>query len=223
MRMRKKKNLETRVEESGENLLFREPSFFYKREDKECAYLLNLKEIFANDNPVVMEIGCGKGGLIKQLALSHPSLNFIGVEKITNVIISAMENGKGIKNLKFLNCDAQNLAFFLEKNSIEKILLNFSCPFPKKQYANRRLTNGKFLEIYKKICVPNFTIEQKTDSLDFFEYSLSEYEKSGFKIVEKTYDLYAEKEFEDKKVFKTEFEENFVEKGLPVRYVKVKF
>lgn len=223
MRMRKKKNLETRVEESGENLLFREPSFFYKREDKEYAYLLNLKEIFANDNPVVMEIGCGKGGLIKRLATAHPELNFIGVEKITNVIISAMENGKGIKNLKFLNCDAQNLVFFLEKNAIEKILLNFSCPFPKKQYANRRLTNGKFLEIYKKICVHNFTIEQKTDSLDFFEYSLSEYEKSGFEIVEKTYDLYAEKGFEDKKIFKTEFEENFVEKGLPVRYVKVKF
>ncbi len=220
MRMRRKKNLEPRVEES-DNLLYREPSFFYKREDKEYAYKLDLKEAFGNDNPVVMEIGCGKGGCLKETALAHPELNFLGVERITNVIISALENGKGVKNLKFLNCDAQNLVFFLEKNSIEKILLNFSCPFPKKQYANRRLTNGKFLEIYKKICVPNFTIEQKTDSLDFFEYSLFEYAEKGFEVVEKTYDLYSESGFEEQKLYKTEFEKNFVEQGKPVRYVKV--
>ncbi len=219
MRMRRKKNLETRVEQT-DNLLFREPERFFTMDNKED-YKLDLKKIFGNSNPVYLEIGCGKGGLLKEMALNNPEINFIGVEKITNVMVSALENGKGINNLKFINCDAQNLSFILTENSIKKIMLNFSCPFPKKTYANRRLTNEKFLEIYKKICCHDFTIEQKTDSLDFFEYSLSEYEKCGYKIVEKSYDLYAEKSFSDKKIYRTEFENSFIAQNKPIRYVKV--
>ncbi len=219
MRMRRKKNLETRVEQT-DNLLFREPERFFTMDNKED-YKIDLKKVFGNSNPVYLEIGCGKGGLLKEMALNNPEINFIGVEKITNVMVSALENGKGINNLKFINCDAQNLSFILTENSIKKIMLNFSCPFPKKTYANRRLTNEKFLEIYKKIGCHDFTIEQKTDSLDFFEYSLLEYEKCGYKILEKSYDLYAEKDFSDKKIYRTEFEEYFISQKKPIRYAKL--
>ncbi len=148
MRMRRKKNLETRVEQT-DNLLFREPERFFTMENKED-YKIDLKRVFGNFNPVYLEIGCGKGGLLKEMALNNPEINFIGVEKITNVMVSALENGKGINNLKFINCDAQNLSFILTENSIKKIMLNFSCPFPKKTYSNRRLTNEKFWKYIKK-------------------------------------------------------------------------
>lgn len=219
MRMRRKKNLEERVEQT-DNLLFREPERFFTMENKE-KYKIDINSVFGNANPVYLEIGCGKGGLLKEMALNNPEINFIGIEKITNVMVSALENGKGISNLKFINCDAQNLPFILNDSSVKKIMLNFSCPFPKKTYANRRLTNSKFLEIYKKIGCCDFTIEQKTDSLDFFEYSLSEYEKCGYRVIEKSYDLYAENNFADKKIFRTEFENSFISQNKPIRYVKV--
>lgn len=221
MRMRKKSNLEKRVDKFTENLLVHEDPSSYKREDKESAFKLDLSTVFKNNNPIHLEIGCGKGDFIKGLSENYPKINYIGVERITNVIITALEKCEVLENVKFLNCDAQNLDWYLPTSSIEKIYLNFSCPFPKKAYANRRLTNKKFLEIYKKICIPNFTIEQKTDSVDFFNYSLEQYELAGYKVLFKTYDLYSEDGLENVKKHQTEFEKKFVSQGKKICYCLV--
>ena len=221
MRMRKKSNLEKRVDKFTDILLVHEDPSSYKREDKETIYKLDLAQVFKNENSIHLEIGCGKGDFIKGLATQNSNINYIGVERITNVIITALEKCENTQNVKFLNCDAQNLSWYLPNNSIEKLYLNFSCPFPKKAYANRRLTNRKFLEIYKNICKPNFIIEQKTDSVDFFNYSLEEYESCGYKVLYKTYDLYSEIGLEEVKKHQTEFEKNFVSQGKKICYCKV--
>ena len=79
------------------------------------------------------------------------------------------------------------------------------------------------MELYKKICKPNFTIEQKTDNDDFFEYSLEEYEKSGFEIVKISRDLHSEgADFEQEKAYQTQYEQKFMGLGKNINYVQVR-
>ena len=222
MRLRKKKNLEEKVELVANNLIGKDCYGFYKLQDK-TPYMLDLTKIFKSDR-VELEIGCGKGDFLFKKATDNKDINYIGVEMLINVLVDALELvPKDYTNLKYLNINAQHLHWFLPENSIDKIYLNFSCPYPKKSYANHRLTNVKFLEIYKKICKPNFTIEQKTDNDDFFEYSLEEYEKAGFEIVKISRDLHNEKSgFEEEKLYQTQYEQKFMSFGKNINYVKVK-
>jgi len=223
MRLRKKKYLQERVDAVAENLVGKDCYGFYKLEDK-SSYMLNYNKIFSSGKEVHLEIGCGKADFLLEKSADFKNVNFIGVEKLINVLVDALERvPSGIKNLKFLNIDAQNVEHFIPSGSVQKIYLNFSCPYPKKQYANHRLTNSKFLEIYKKICVPNFTIEQKTDNDTFFEYSLQEYEKSGFEIVKITRDLHEEKDFSEEKKYLTQYEKKFMSLGKNINFVKVRY
>ena len=90
-------------------------------------------QLFGNHNPVCLEIGCGMGKFAIEYALAHPDKNIIAVERLTKVAISAVEKAcrLKVKNLRFLVQNAEFLPHFVKPNSIEKIFLNFSCPYPK--------------------------------------------------------------------------------------------
>ena len=222
MRLRRKKNLEEKVEVVRANLLARDGDDFYKRKDKDTAFKIDIKNIFPSGK-INLEIGCGKGTFVTEMAKKYSDQNFIGVEKLTNVIYSALEKHENIEpNLKFINCDAQNLLCFLPSGTISKIYLNFSCPYPKNAYANRRLTNQKFLKIYEILGDENLTIEQKTDSDGLYEYSLEEFEKQGWEIVDKCFDIYADDRYGYLREIQTEFEQKFVSLGFPIHYIKAK-
>ena len=215
MRMRKKKNLETRLSGCEKNLIS------IKSDDLNCVTAIEKKEyfdfqeIFGNGNPVELEIGCGKGGFICQLAKLHPEKNYIAVEKTGNVIVSACERAirENLDNIVFVKGGAEYLPKYLPENSIDHIYLNFSCPYPKKRYENHRLTNGRFLELYKMFLSPDGRIFQKTDNMHFFEYSLSEFSKHGFAIENVSLDLH-NSDFEGNIV--TEYEKRFSELGQPI-------
>ena len=81
---------------------------------------------------------------------------------------------------------------YLPEHSVKQIILNFSCPFPKKTYANRRLTSKNYLELYKRLLVKDGIISQKTDNLDFFEWSIESFAQNGFETFDVTYDLPAD-------------------------------
>ncbi len=202
--MRKKKHLDERIAKRN-NLYILENYDFYKQKDKQPDYL-DYKTLFGNDNPVEMEIGCGKGKFIVETARRNPDVNYIAVEKLSNVIVSAAELAEGLSNLVFLNLSAENLEFFIKKDSIRRIYLNFSCPYPKNTYANRRLTNPKFLKIYKNILVKDGFIRQKTDNVPFFEYSIECFKEFGYDISELTYDLHNAPNDE----ITTEYEDKFI-------------
>lgn len=215
MRMRRKKNLESRLEDCKEILLkieSEDKNFKTAIEDKTY---LNYNEIFGNDNPVHMEIGCGKGQFAYEIARQNPDINFLAVEKTANVIVQACEKAlKGeLKNLFFINGSAEYLPKFIPDGTIEKIYLNFSCPFPKKKYANHRLTNRSFLAIYDKMLIDNGVIYQKTDNMHFFEYSISEFSEYGMKIRNVSLDLH-NSDFEGNIV--TEYEKRFSDLGQPI-------
>lgn len=215
MRMRRKSRLDERITECGEHLLITEGCDFYKKPEQEKYDIIDLKKVFGNDNPVMLEIGCGKGGFAFKIAEKYPEINFIAVEKISNVIIEACEKAdrEKPKNLRFMNVAAENLLYYLGEHSISVIFLNFSCPYPKYTYRNRRLTYFRYLDIYKKLLIQGGEIRLKTDNRGFFEFSLQSLSENGFILKNITLDLHAGDLTDN---IETEYEKMFVAEGKPI-------
>lgn len=214
MRMRRKKNLETRLENCREYLLDvpREKYEYGKTPEK---HLVDYDRIFGNNNPIRLEIGCGKGQFAMEIAERNPQINFIAVEINENVIVQACEKAKReqLQNLRFMRIGAETLDLYIPEHSVELIYLNFSCPFPKKRQAKHRLTHESFLEIYKKVLTPDGQIHQKTDNMLLFEFSICEFSKCGFILKNVSLDLHSSG-FEGNIV--TEYEKRFSSLGQPI-------
>ncbi len=215
MRMRKKKYLDQRLEAVSDILYisdFEDRNFNTAIKEKEY---LNLENWFQSSKPIYLEIGCGKGKFACEFAKAHPDINLLAVEKSGNVIVEACEHAKreNIENLKFLKCGAEYLEKYLKGKSVERIFLNFSCPFPKSGYATHRLTHSRFLEIYKRLLKAGGEIHQKTDNMHFFEFSLEQLSGSGFALKNVSLDLH-NSGFEDN--IMTEYEQRFVSLGQPI-------
>lgn len=214
MRMRRKKHLEDKLSLCTNLITVPPVTRDYRLEIKEKTYI-DFTGIFHNYNPLQMEIGCGKGKFICELAKRNPDINYIAIEVNPNVLCGAcmlaLENN--ISNVIFIKCGAEILTKYIRPSSIDRIYLNFSCPFPKNAYENRRLTNVRFLEIYKEILSAAGDIHQKTDNMGFFEYSLEQYSLAGFKLRNVSLDLH-NSGFEDNIV--TEYEKRFSEQGFRI-------
>lgn len=216
-----KKHLEERLAECGDILLAREGDGFFKlSEDERKKYQIDLRAVFGNDNPVCLEIGCGKGAWAIESAKLHPNINYIALEKLSNVIVVACEQAcmSELANLRFLNIRAENLDSYLPPHSVDEIALNFSCPFPKKTYANRRLTSSYFLALYKRLLKEGGLISQKTDDADFFQWSIESYEEHGYEVYDICYDLPADASGN----IVTEYEAKFRAIGKPIYALKAK-
>ena len=217
MRMRKKRHLEPRMQRCAAVLLARgKPCKNLKEAAENYRFLLDHAEVFGNDNPVELEIGCGNGGFLLEKAKCEPHVNFLAVELCTNVILTAMERtvAAGLPNVRFLNIPAEILECYIPARSVQKIYLNFSTPLPEKSREKQRLTSPRFLKIYKTLLVEGGKIEQKTDSAAFFDYSLSQFEAAGFSVEDVTRDLHNSAYAKDNIV--TEYEANFISQGKPI-------
>ncbi|MCD8049926.1 MAG: tRNA (guanosine(46)-N7)-methyltransferase TrmB [Clostridia bacterium] len=199
MRMRTRKHLGERMEECGELFI-----------DIEKA---PEGEFFTH--PLHLEIGCGKGRFITELAAQNPEIHYIAAEMIDNVLVLAAEKAKAaeLENVRFVSGNVKNLALWLPEGSVDRIYLNFSDPWPKKGHAKRRLTHKNFLDLYKRILVPNGEIHFKTDNLPLFEFSIQSFEENGFELSEVTYDLH-NSGFEGN--IMTEYEERFSGMGFKI-------
>ncbi len=216
MRMRKKKNLESRMQNVSEYVILHENTNRFRLPESERYAFLDLNKIFNNDNPLYLEIGCGKGTFITEMAKRNPNCNYIGVEILANVIVMAgeMAKSKNLSNVKFFNMGAELLQYFLKENTVSGIYLNFSCPYPKKQYENHRLTYKYFLDIYKKLMVDGARIYLKTDNVGFFDYSINSLTENGFTLENVTRDLYSTPFISQN--IATEYETKFVAQGIKI-------
>lgn len=217
MRLRLKSNLWERMEACSDWLLDRECGNNARVAAENPKYI-NFEKVFRNTNPVCLEIGCGKGKFAIEYALSHPEQNILAVERLSNVIVSGAERAKelNLSNVRFLVQNAEFLPHFLPDSSVSKVFLNFSCPFPKKTYRNRRLTHVKFLDMYERLLVDGGIVEQKTDNSDFFDFSLESYAERGWEILFLTRDLYGGDVSDN---IATEYERRFVSQGMPINKV----
>jgi len=187
------------------------------------------KHIFANENPVFVEIGCGKGGFIAETARRNPNINFIGLEREKMVIVSGArqirelsENGEEIGNVRFLCFDAANLSDIFDEGEIGRIYLNFSDPWHRrKKWAKRRLTHRNFLKNYKALLSGNKEIHMKTDNRILFEFSLNEFAAMGWGLKNISLDLHNSGFAKENVV--TEYEAKFSAKGMPIFRLEASF
>lgn len=228
MRMRKKRNFEARMEACGDLLIAKGANGILNMKEAAENYraLVNFEGVFGTDRkdlPVALEIGCGKGGFVIALAKEQPNVNFIALEKMSNVILTPLEEVKkeGLENIRFLNIRAECIPCYIPEGSLDTIYLNFSTPLPKLGYATQRLTHRNFVEIYKKLLKKGGKIIQKTDDRDFFEFSLEEYKACGLRLENVTYNLHENGNPEWNIV--TEYEAKWVERGLPIHRVEAVF
>ena len=215
MRMRKKKYLNERLDAVKGLILdtdLEERDFEKAIQTKDY---FDFEELFGNSNPVHLEIGCGKGQFIVEMAARCPDINFIAVEKERNVIVAAVEKVEKaeLTNVRFIAGCAEYLPRFIPEHSIERIYLNFSCPYPKEKYKKHRLTHRFFLNIYRQLLKEDGDIHQKTDNMHFFEFSLQEFSQEGFGLYNVSLDLY-NSDFEGNIV--TEYEKRFSDLGQPI-------
>lgn len=190
----------------------------------ECNYLVKnpkdykglWQDVFGNEAPLHLEIGMGKGDFIYKMALTYPHINFIGIEKYSNVLARAIKKyPNGLPNLRIINMDALDLGevFFKE---IDTIYLNFSDPWPKKRWASRRLTSEVFLRIYDDLFGSKKTVIMKTDNINLFAYSLVSLSNYGYVLKEVSLDL----EHSEIPNVLTEYEHKFQALGVKINYLQ---
>lgn len=212
MRMRRKKNRDARFDNCIDIAVLNPENHKGK-----------WNELFGNSNPVHVEIGCGKGGFILELARRNPEINYVAIEKCLDVIILAMEKIKAaeIKNVKFYCGDANTLTDIFDDGEVERVYLNFSDPWKKSKQAKRRLTYVTFLEKYKQILTGDGQVHFKTDNRPLFDFSLEQFEEFGANVSELTFDLH-NSEYNENNIM-TEYEKNFSEKGFTINRCVVSF
>lgn len=204
MRMRKKKNVDQRLERCG-SYFVSEPQNFKGKWSEE----------FCNSNPIHLEIGCGKGGFVAGMAELHPDINFVAAEICIDAMVIAVEKvcEKELKNVRFVNIDAKMLTEYFEDGECGRIYLNFSDPWPKSGHYKRRLTYKDFLELYRQVLCNDGEIHFKTDNTKLFEFSLASFSQNGFKMKNISLDLH-NSNFEGNVM--TEYEKRFSEMGQPI-------
>lgn len=181
------------------------------------------QEIFGNDNPLRIEIGCGKGDFIVGTASAEPNVNFLAIERVSDVLVTAAEKVKSseLSNVRVCCVDAKELAEIFQEGSVDRIYLNFSDPWPKSRHEKRRLTYKSFLEIYKRILKKDGAVFFKTDNRALFDFSLEEFTAFGMRIEKLTYDLH-NSEYAEGNVM-TEYEKRFSAMGVPINRAEVYF
>ena len=193
-----------------ENVLTTNEHLVHNPED----YKGKWNEYFGNNNPIYVEIGCGKGKFIVQNASENPDINFIGIERQTTIMaIAARKTSSEMKNIALIRGDAETLEDLFSPEELSRIYLNFSDPWPKKRWAKRRLTHRHFLEIYKSLLKKDKEIFLKTDNTVFFESSLNEFCETGWRLSNISLDLH-NSGYEGN--IMTEYEERFSGLGPPI-------
>lgn len=184
------------------------------------------RENFTNkENPLFLELGCGKGRFISKIAVKHPEINYIAIDLVDamlgltkrNIEETYKENQKEINNVLITRYDIDRILLILDKeDSVDRIYINFCNPWPKGKHRKKRLTHTRQLEKYKQFLKPNGEIYFKTDDDDLFESSINYFEESGFEILKKTYDLHSEEDSNIENI-RTEHEDMFSNQGIKIK------
>ncbi len=183
MRMRKKPNLQPRMERCAD-VWIKQPESIAGR----------WREQFPGHDALWLEIGCGKGRFTVGTAQEHPDALLIALEKVEDAMVIAMERTveAGASNVKFISMDALKLREVFAPGETERIFVNFCDPWPKSRDAKHRLTSPNFLRIYADLLPMGGEVHFKTDNLPLFEWSMQQMLSEGWELCEVTNDLHAD-------------------------------
>ena len=206
-----------------------EASYFY--EDIPENYIGKWKEKFKNPNqPLHIELGCGKGSFISELAYRNQDINYIAIDLVDAMLGLARrkveekynENNIKVDNLMLVRYDIERINNIINlEDEVQRIYINFCNPWPKSKHKKKRLTHTRQLEHYKEFLKPGNEIYFKTDDDGLFEDSLTYFVDSGFGILKKTYDLHSEDIFDGENIV-TEHEKMFSDEGIKIKALVAK-
>ncbi len=182
------------------------------------------EQYFHNDNPIVLELGCGKGEYTVELAQLFPDVNFIGVDikgaRMWTGATLALE--KGLKNVAFLRTGIEIIDRFFSEDEVQEIWLTFSDPQMKN--PRKRLTSTYFMERYRKFLVDGGIVHLKTDSNFLFTYTSYMVDVNKLPLLFRTTDLYHQTDIdaETQRILsiQTYYEKMWIERGLNIKYQK---
>ena len=199
-----------------------EASSFYIDNPEE--YKGKWKELYTKKQPFHIELGCGKGGFISQIAIQHPEINYLAIDLVDAMLGLAkrkieaafQEANREVTNVYLTRYDIERIANILAKeDKVERIYINFCNPWPRGKHKKKRLTHTRQLEKYKEFLTPDAQIYFKTDDDMLFTESIEYFKQMGFKIEKQTYDLKEEKNFWEN--IQTEHENMFQEQGIKIK------
>jgi len=180
------------------------------------------KEFFKNNNPIILELGCGKGEYTVGLAKQNPQINFIGVDikgaRMWRGAKTAADSG--MKNVGFVRTRIDLINSFFAESEISEIWITFPDPQPKKYF--KRLTSTRFLGYYQKLIKPFGLIHLKTDSQELFNYTKELVELNKLEAIVCTDNLYNSEIVDSILSIKTFYEQQFLQQGKPITYIKFK-
>ena len=180
------------------------------------------KEFFKNENPLVLELGCGMGEYSVGLAEKYPEKNFLGVDikgaRMWQGAIESLE--KEMKNIGFLRIRIDWIEKCFAKNEVDEIWITFPDPQLKKRRGTKRLTHPEFLNRYSNILIENGKIHLKTDSHFLHGFTLGIITGENHILEDSTHDLYGSPVKREHMEIKTHYEQIYLDKGLPITYLR---
>lgn len=188
----------------------------------------NWHEAFEKNQPLYIELGCGKGGFISQIAPAKPDINFIALDIKNEMLVLAKrkieaaysEKGMDLGNIRIAIKNISNISeSFGEKDIADRLYINFCNPWPRGKHKKRRLTHPRMLKQYKTFLKDGGEIWFKTDDEPLFFESISYFYSEGFDIIYRTYDLAKDNTHEN---FRTEHEKMFTDEGKKIRFLIAK-
>ena len=203
MRMRKMRNLEPRMEKCSAYRIA-EPA----------AMKGNWRSLMPQCTALWVEVGCGKGKFTAETAQENPTVLLIAVERCREAVVVAMEKARdmGLHNVFYIDMDVAMMEESFAPEEIDRLFINFPDPWPRKKNAKRRLTHRGFLDKYCRVVRPGGEIHFKTDNATLFDFSLEQFQLSGYALKNVTHDLH-----KDGPVgIMTGYEEKFYGLGTPI-------
>ncbi len=178
------------------------------------------QDFFKNDNPIVLELGCGRGEYTVGLGKQYPDKNFIGVDIKGSRMWSGATEALNLemKNVAFLRTSIEIIEHFFDANEVDEIWLTFSDPQMKK--VTKRLTSTFFMNRYRKFLKNNGLVHVKTDSNFMFTYTNFMVEENKFPVLYSSNDLYHSDLVDDILGIKTYYEQQWLDRGLTIKYIK---
>ena len=182
-------------------------------------------DFFGNNNPVIIEMGCGKGEYTVDLSDKYPERNFIGIDKkgarMWRGAKTSIEDNR--KNVAFVRTRAENICMVFGPGEIDEIWITFPEPQPNSPRHSKRFTSPEFISRYRKMLKPGGIIHLKTDSDLFYTYTLEVISESGHNLLYSNGDLYAnpsDPEVKDVVDVQTHYEKIWLSQGLTIKYLR---